>query len=118
MADYAAPLFHIVAYWRMRLKRFGDARSALQRFLGDGEVAGRTAIYDVEIRQPDLLNPASEVAFHCRAIRAGREKGTVPPLIVAPFFKKVLGGRDRQGDQEQNTGPRKAMGRGCEKRPV
>src|SRR6202035_312384 len=49
---------------------------------------------------------------------AGREKGSVSPLVVAQFVKKILGGRDRQGDQEQNTGPRKAMGRGCEKRPV
>src|ERR1700675_4782933 len=35
MADYAAPLFHVVACRRMRVKQFGDVHRALQCFLGD-----------------------------------------------------------------------------------
>src|SRR5580700_525127 len=117
MTNYTAPLLNVVANRRMWPKRSGDSRRALQTGLRDCQVARRAAIHHTEFRQPHLLNSAGEMALQGSAIRPGGNEFHVLPLVVPPFFEKVLGRCNRKGDQQEQAGPGKTIRRRNEEKP-
>src|SRR5271165_1706302 len=54
------------------------------------DVAGGAAIDDSELRKPDLLNPAVEVALQCDRVSARANQRQVLVLIVPPFAEVIL----------------------------
>src|ERR1700680_4849375 len=60
------------------------------------DVASSTAIHDSELRKPDLLDPAVEVALQCDGVSPGPNQRQILLLVVAPFTEVVLSGCNGQ----------------------
>ena len=100
MADHASKLIELMRNHGMRAERLlahvGEAG------LVQSEVAGGAAVDDAEFRQPDLLNAAWKCRCSVTASLRFADQPQVAVLIVAPLAEVILGGRDRQREQQQN----------------
>ena len=91
------------------VERMRDHRMATERLSADifkagffqSDVAGGAAIYDSELRQPDLLDPIvfAKVALQGYRFSATCNQRQILLLIVTPFTEVILGWRDGHRNQ-------------------
>src|SRR5271165_6090152 len=69
----------------------------------ESKVAGGAAVDDAQFRQPDLMNARLEPATQAHGISAIVDQRQVVPLIVMPLAKVLLGGSNRESQQQDYT---------------
>ena len=114
VTHHAAELVKRVRDYRMHAERLGADIGETGLF--QSNVAGGTAIYDSELRQPDLLDAVVEVALQCYRLPAAPNQREIFVLVVAPFAEVILGRCDGQRYQQQQADHAKRAHRMAEQR--
>jgi hypothetical protein len=99
VTHHAAELVERVRDYRMPTERLGADIGKTGLFQSD--VAGGTAIYDSELRKPDLLDSIVfvKVALQGYRVSAAHNQRQILLLVVTPFAEVVLGWCDGQRNQ-------------------
>ena len=97
VTHHAAELVKRVRDYRMPAKRLCADIGKTGFFQSD--VAGGAAIYNSELRQPDLLDSVVEVSLQCYRVSPAPNQRQILFLVVAPFTEMVFGGSYGQRNQ-------------------
>ena len=91
------------------VKRVRDYRMPAERLCADigktgffqSDVAGGAAIYDSQLRKPDLLDPVVvlEMALQCDRVSPAPNQRQILVLVMTPFAEVVLGRCNGQRNQ-------------------
>lgn len=82
----------------MRAERLRHRGVRKTRF-GKAKMARGTTVDDAQLRNPDLVDAASEAVPERCGIGAPANKSQILPLVLPPLAKEILCGCDGQGNQ-------------------
>src|SRR5208282_3095374 len=102
VTHHAAELVKRVRDYRMPAERLRKVGIGQARFFQSG-VAGGAAIYDSELRNPDLLDSVVEVALQSYRFSPAPNQRQVLFLVVTPFTEVIFGRRNGQRNQQQEA---------------
>src|SRR5579864_2495017 len=73
-------------------------------------MARGAAVYNAQLRNPNLVNAAMEAALESCEIGTPANEMQILALVLSPLLKEILCGRNSQGNQQQNARPGKSAG--------